>query len=120
MQDAYVSEAGVYAGGWTKIGYVMEQTNNFNYSDPSNVGAGTVDIGAENAAIGTGWKAANRANLNDCVKGASTGYWEVKLTSGGAGTTAPIKYAAEISSTGCYILAPSFDQLTKGKVTIKS
>lgn len=106
-----MSESGTFVGSWTKIGYIMDNTNNFTYSDPgTSYNDNTADIKDKTGL--KGWLATSKANLNDCQ---ANGTWEIDMDWGAI--TSPVKYKAVISSDKCYMLTPSFDQLTKGQVT---
>ena len=53
LQDAYVSETGVYYGDWKLIGYKMDPSSNFTYTGAISEGA-KVSITTATASV---WKA---------------------------------------------------------------
>jgi len=114
LQDAYVSESSIFVGNWAKIGYTMQQSNNFSYAEGGNSEITWVN---NTAAIPTsakdGWVATSRVTLNDCANG---GTWKIKMTKS-ENTNAPVAYSSVASSSACQMLAPVFDQLTKGAYT---
>lgn len=116
LQDAFVVESGLYVGNWAKIGYTMQASNNFTYDEsgaPTYDAKGTVAIPTEAKA---GWTATSKVKLNEC---AISGTWAITMIKSDDGNN-PVTYGAKISSSDCYLLTPSLDQLTRGNVTTGS
>lgn len=106
LQDAYVSEVGVYYGGWNIIGYKMNNTANFTYSSAVDDDA-TVSIGTTTAKA---WSAKNNAALNDCAKDSE---WNIQVAgnvANGGAITYTTSYTAQAN---CSPLTPSFDKIGK-------
>jgi len=69
LQDAYVSETGLYIGSWKAIGYTMDgATPSFYYSDVQSYTDESVAIPSQAAPV---WSAVSKVALNDCKAGAS-------------------------------------------------
>ncbi len=113
MQDAYVSETGVYYGGWKLIGYKMDPSSNFTY-DGSAIGESEkVSITTAKSAV---WKASAKATLNDC----KAGVWQlnIKANSSSGGS---VKYDAAITggdSGDCIPLTPNFAAFSSDRTTL--
>lgn len=106
LQDAYVSETGVYYGGWKKIGYTMSSNTVFEYSGAVGESA-TVSIGT---ATEKAWSAKAVAALNDCKAGSE---WKIKV-SGNVDNGGTVKYDATYSDeTNCDPLTASFKKLSR-------
>ena len=73
LQDAYLSEASTYVGNWVKIGYNMDASNNFTYTEPVASGWDNNTVALATFSGKVGWQASNNANLNDCSKGGTWG-----------------------------------------------
>jgi len=114
LQQAYFSESSM-AGGWQLIGYLAPnggETTNFKY-DVAEIAA---DASAElSTNAKTGWKAANKANLNECTGSGAIWNWTVALTKGGtANGQVDIVFAASAgTNAGCVALTPTFDKIGK-------
>ena len=101
MQQAYISEA-MAIGNWTIIGYKApgtgDQTTNFTYG-------GFKTGGTENTVALTkltvGWKAGNRAKLNECIIGDEN--WKVTVEGKEGDSEGTFK-----SETQCTDLTPTF------------
>ncbi len=114
LQDAYVSESGIYVGNWTKIGYTMANSVSFTYGE-GGLSAGTTTL----AGLGktSGWVATANAKLNDCAANAT---WTISVKENGAGAGAggPVLYKADYSDkTHCDPLTPNFERLTSSTWT---
>ena len=113
LQDAYISETGLYVGKWNAIGYTMStQTPAFEYTDKVNTGTGVSAKLAD--AQGAAWEAKARVGLNDCTQNSTWTLWIEPNTSGngitwGAGVK---KGAAGTAKTDmdpeCSVLTPQF------------
>jgi len=102
LQDAYVSETGVYYGDWKLIGYKMDPSSNFTYSGTISEGT-KVSITTATASV---WKAAAKATLNDC----KNGVWALNIAANSA-SGGSVKYTAAITGVGtgdCIPLTPNF------------
>ncbi len=109
LQDAYVSESGVYVGNWTKIGYTMANSTSFKYEE-GGLSAGTTALSG--LAATSGWVGTALAKLNDCAAGAT---WTINVKENAAGASAggPVLYQATYSdATNCDPLTPNFERLT--------
>ena len=114
LQDAYVSETGVYYGDWKLIGYKMDNSSNFKYSGAIDEGT-KVSITQETEGA---WKAEAQATLNDC----KSGVWQLNIeknsTSGGS-----VNYTAALTGgeTGdCMPLTPNFGAFSSTRGTVGS
>ena len=109
LQDAFIAENGDYMGDFTAIGYEMQNTTTFSYTNGVQVANGvhTAALAAQAAA----WKAKSLVALNDCTKGTE---WQLDLdkSSSGNGAKWEAKYSANESK--CSILTPRFKDLTRG------
>lgn len=118
LQDAYVSEVGVYVGNWKAIGYKMDNSSNFNYSEPAANTSWDKNTTTLNATQVQGWEATNIAALNDCGNGAK---WQIYVeqngTTGGAALyDAKIVAGAAGTASDCEVLNASFVKMdTKDK-----
>lgn len=87
LQNAYIAETGDQLGNWFLIGYKgpgdvttagskttaeVSASTNFVYTGEF---AGSVAL----STGGVGWKAANKAKLNDCAGNGSTYNWTIRL-----------------------------------------
>ena len=117
LQDAFVAENGIYVGDWTKIGYNMQSSNNFAYSEDELKG-GSADLGSLNS-FKIGWVAKNNAKLNDCAKDSE---WIIKLkaSASGASNGNPVEYKAgagirsgDTETADCAALTPNFNKIGK-------
>lgn len=115
LQDAYVSETGLYIGSWKAVGYTMNtSTPSFTYADAKT------DYVSESASIpaaGSGvkvWTATAKVGLNDCTADSQWALYVAKAgdktgLNWGAGVK---KGAATGASTDmdadCSILTPQF------------
>ena len=117
LQDAYVSEAGEYYGSWAMIGYTMNSTTNFMFSE-DGAADGAVAT-ASSTALGTAsvtWGAQNKAALNDCTANSN---WQLTIAKNSAAGGGAL-YGAKVTGgpTGkCVILTPSFGKLSPDPVT---
>ena len=114
LQDAYVSETGVYYGDWKLIGYKMDASSNFTYSGEIDEGT---KVSITEATEGV-WKATAKATLNDCV----SGVWQLDIaansSSGGS-----VEYTAGLTggeSGDCLPLTPNFAAFSSDKKTLNS
>lgn len=116
LQNAYIAETGDKLGNWFLIGYkgpgdvttagsktTAETSTSTNFVYTGEI-AGSVALSTTGV---TGWKAANKAKLNDCAGDGSTTYhWTIKVASGSAAGEAT--YTPNIDSPDCEVLTPSF------------
>ena len=113
LQDAFVVEANA-VGSWQKIGYTMQNSNNFNYAGAFT---GTVNGSTMLASISAateGWSAtATAAKMNDC----QNGVWKV-LFNKSSDDTNPVTYSATANSAACQMLSTSLEQLTRGNYSV--
>ncbi len=116
MQDAYVSEAGEFYGSWKMIGYTMNSTTNFMFSeDGENDGAVATATSAKLDAATATWNAQSKAALNDCE---AESVWQLtvaKNSSAGGGAV----YGANVTGgagADCALLTPSFAKLSASTV----
>ena len=110
LQDAFVAEDGVNVGDWTTIGYNMQSSNNFNYTE-SDLKGGSAALKGLSQKVG--WTATNKAKLNDC---AANSNWTIKLSeSTTASKGSPIVYdaAAPDAKGACNALTPNFANIGK-------
>jgi type IV pilus assembly protein PilA len=111
LQQAYFSESNM-AGGWQLIGYLAPnngETTNFIY-DKGDI--------AKDASDGVtdqkdGWKAANKANLNECQGAGATFNWTVKVQKKSGSSQDDITFTASAGPAGCVALTPTFDKIGK-------
>lgn len=100
MQQAYISEA-MEIGGWDLIGYKSpgtdKETTNFKYDSALLTGSAAISSSTE------GWRAANKANLNDCTGDGTKFNW--KVTVEGKEGDSDATFAA---TTDCTDLTPTF------------
>lgn len=105
LQDAYVSESNA-AGNWKVIGYVMNKTTNFTYTDPkTDYVANTVAI--DGLSDEQTWSAKNNVALNDC---AADSEWKLELSANSNGNS--IAYKGTVPSCGAP-LTPTFEKIGK-------
>ena len=115
LQNAYIAETGDQLGNWFYIGYKgpgdvttkgsktaaeVSASTNFVYTGDIT---GSVTLSSTGVV---GWKAANKAKLNDCNGDSSTWNWQIKVASGSAAGEAT--YTPVIGSADCEVLTPSF------------
>lgn len=105
LQDAYVSESNA-AGNWKVIGYVMNNTTNFTYSDPAT-GYADNTIAIASLSNTQTWSAKNNVALNDC---AAQSEWKLALSKNSNGNS--IAYAGTVPSCGA-ALTPTFEKIGK-------
>jgi len=120
LQDAYVSETGLYIGNWKAIGYTMNaQTAAFTYSDETGIAANALS-GAIPTAASKAWAATTKVGLNDCSTGSQWALYVTKGTNGnGLKWDAAIKGGAATSGVNdmdatCSVLTPQFINLRQG------
>ena len=115
LQNAYIAESGDMLGNWFLIGYKgpgdvttkgskttaeTSASTNFIYTGDF---AGSVAL----STGGVGWKAANKAKLNDCAAAtADKPNWTITVKAGTAAGEAT--YTPGIASADCEVLTPSF------------
>ena len=116
LQNAYIAETGNMLGNWFYIGYKgpgdvtsagskttaeTSASTNFVYTGAIT---GTVAL-SSNGAIG--WKAANKAKLNDCAGDGATYNWQISVAEGSAAGEAT--YTPSVpGGADCEVLTPSF------------
>lgn len=107
MQQAYISEA-MQIGGWNLIGYkapgdATNGTTNFKYDSALLTGSATITTST------VGWRAANKANLNDCAGNGTTYNWTVTVlgTAGDSDAT----FTAAVPGANCTELTPTFTSI---------
>ena len=113
LQDAYISETGVYIGNWKAIGYKMDPSSNFNYDEAAANKTWTSNSTTLSGGATDAWTATNYATLNDCGNGAK---WAIKVeqngsTGGAALYDASITAGSAGTKTDCEVLNPSFVKL---------
>lgn len=105
LQQAYVSESNAY-GSWKLIGYTApgnnKETNNFKFSATGLAD----DAGTSKLAETDVWEAENKAKLNDCTSGKN---WTISTNA--IGSAGQDSYIAEVASTECTALTPTFDKI---------
>lgn len=122
LQQAYISET-VHVGNWDIIGYkgpgnntkgsatggAVSENNNFNYAD----GGEYTDNSADLASSTIGFKAHNKANLNDCT-GATTmpddANWTITVSAATSGSEGDATFTA---NTACPELTSNFNMIGK-------
>lgn len=111
LQDAYVAEVGTHAGNWAQIGYVMNNSNNFNYCGTAascGTTAAVGQAGTDGAEVTSGyvanWTATNIATLNSCKGGSD---WKL-VTSANGSQGGLVLYTA---TNPCSDLTPNFSNL---------
>lgn len=116
LQDAYVAEVGTHVGNWAQIGYVMNNSNNFNYCGTDATCGTTANVGkagTDGTAVTSGyvayWTATNIATLNSCKGGSD---WKL-VTSQNGSQGGLVLYDA---TNPCADLTPNFSNL-KTKTT---
>jgi prepilin-type N-terminal cleavage/methylation domain-containing protein len=122
LQDAYVSETGLYVGNWKAIGYTMNQsTASFAYSDETGIAEATLS-GAIPTEAHKAWQAKTNVGLNDCTANSTWTLWLKKDgTKNGLVWGAGIKKSAVGSSpsdmdSDCSVLTPQFINLRQGTI----
>ena len=112
LQDAYVSETGVYYGDWKLIGYKMDPSSNFTYTGAIDEGT-KVSITTATASV---WKATAKATLNDC----KSGVWALNIAANSA-SGGSVTYTAALTggATGdCIPLTPNFAAFSSDRTTL--
>ena len=111
LQDAYVAEVGTHAGNWAQIGYVMNNSNNFNYCGTASSCGTTAAVGqagTDGSEVTSGyvayWTATNIATLNSCKGGSD---WKL-VTSANGSQGGLVLYTA---TNPCSDLTPNFSNL---------
>ena len=112
LQDAYVAEVGTHVGRWAQIGYVMNNSNNFNYcgtatcaSSGKTAGSAGTDANADiNSGYQAYWTATNVATLNECQSGS---LWKLESEQNGS-QGGLVVYTA---TNPCSMLTPNFSNL---------
>ena len=118
LQDAFAAEAGAI-GSWTKIGYILQNSSNFQFSDPSNFTAQeTTNLGTLTSEV-IHWQADNNAKLNDCAMHSK---WQIKLKAATQSNQGVVDYNTGVlneafgkgaaATTSCLLLTPSFLNLS--------
>ena len=115
LQNAYIAETGDQLGNWFYIGYKgpgdvktkgdktkaeVSESTNFVYTGEI---ASSVALSSSGVI---GWKAANKAKLNDCAGDGATYNWKVTVASGSAAGEAT--YTPDAGAADCEVLTPSF------------
>ena len=113
LQDAYVSETGDYVGSWGSIGYSMQNSASFAYSDAYK------DATNGSAAIPTtfdaAWTATSSVALNDCTTGSQWTLFGAKNSKGNgldwkAGIGLAAAATADNYANACILLTPQFSK----------
>ncbi|SHL56220.1 prepilin-type N-terminal cleavage/methylation domain-containing protein [Fibrobacter sp. UWT2] len=115
LQDAYVSETGLYVGTWSTIGYTMNgETPAFKYEDVLSVPQNKVSTDIPTTA-GKAWKATAKVGLNECDKGST---WVLYLSTGANGNGLTWGAGVKDATSGeaavldmddaCSVLTPQF------------
>ena len=117
LQNAYIAETGDQLGNWFLIGYKgpgdvtttgskttaeVSASTNFVYTGEFE---GSVAL----ATGGIGWKAANKAKLNDCAGDGTAYNWTITVGQGSAAGEAT--YTPSVASDVCETLTPSFKSI---------
>ena len=88
------------------IGYTApgnnKETNNFKFSATGLAD----DAGTSKLAETDVWEAENKAKLNDCTSGKN---WTISTNA--IGSAGQDSYIAEVASTECTALTPTFDKI---------
>ena len=118
LQDAYVSETGLYIGKWNAIGYTMSNsTASFDYSDKVS---GTSLSKSIPSSAEAAWEAKAKVGLNDCTANSTWTLWLAKDGSKnglvwGAGINKNAAGAGpKDASVECTVLTPQFGNLSTG------
>ncbi|WP_405338240.1 type IV pilin protein [Fibrobacter sp.] len=117
LQDAYISETGLYIGKWNAIGYTMQNGTSFTYTDKVTATNGSKAIPTSAEAA---WEAAAVVGLNDCTAGSTWTLWLKKNgDANGVQWGAGIKKGSAGSgpkdaSVECTVLTPQFGKLANG------
>lgn len=117
LQNAYIAETGDMLGNWFLIGYkgpgavttagtktTAETSTSTNFVYTGEI-AGSVAL----TTGGVGWKAANKAKLNDCTGNGATYNWTITVAAGSAAGEAT--YTPAVGSADCEVLTPSFTSI---------
>lgn len=112
LQDAYISETGIYIGNWKAIGYSMANSSNFAYDEVAAAKSWTSNsTNLSSTAVADLWTATSYAALNDCP---ASSKWAIAVVQNGS-TGGSALYDASITTTGtktdCEVLAPSYVKL---------
>lgn len=118
LQDAYISETGVYIGKWNVIGYSMTtQTPSFDYAEgnASYDDQGTVALDATEKTL---WTATARVALNDCTANSQWGLFGKRNAKGNGidwktGVKKGTAATAGANEADCSNLTPQFINLTR-------
>ena len=113
LQDAYVSETGLYIGTFAGIGYVMASKGPFDYTDKVTGTNGGVSAAIPQSAT-LAWNAKSKVGLNECPTGAE---WALTVAKGANANG--LTWGAVINKNGsaaagvqldaeCSVLTPSF------------
>lgn len=120
LQNAFVAEKGDTLGNWFLIGYSgpgttttsgtatkasVTASTNFVYT--GEITQATV---ASTTAL-VGWKAANKAKLNDCTGDGSTYNWSLTVAQNSSAAAGELVYASGTVPADCAVLTPSFAQI---------
>lgn len=121
LQDAFVAEKGIRVGNWKEIGYLMQNSSNFNYCDNAVGTACTKTNNSDGYAsqtsiaddnYNTTWQATSVATLNDCAAQKSWTLYTEQNGSAGGMVTYEAKIDGSTSATGdCAVLTPNFLKL---------
>ena len=122
LQDAYVSETGLYIGNWKAVGYTMNaSTAAFDYADKTGIADAdlSTDIPTDASAA---WEAKTKVGLNDCTTNSTWTLWLKKDgSSNGLVWGAGIKKGGDGNSPtdmdpDCSVLTPQFINLRQGTI----
>jgi len=120
LQEAFISETNTAIGSWKAIGYTAPGTTTasaitgggaantatFNYTEPAtgfSADRGSLEITSAEIV----WRAANKADLNDCTAAAN---WELSVMVGSAGGT----WTTKALTGQCVAVTPQFAALGTG------
>lgn len=117
LQNAYIAETGDQLGNWFLIGYKgLGDVTTAGSKTAAEVSASTnfVYTGEFNGSValstgGIGWKAANKAKLNDCAGNSNTWNWTITVAAGTAAGEAT--YTPSVPDAACEVLTPSFTSI---------
>ena len=113
LQDAYVSETGLYIGTFGGIGYVMSSNGPFTYADAVTGANGGVSANIPTSAA-IAWTATSKVGLNECPSGAQWALSVVKGPNGNGLTWGAVINKAGSAAAGvqldpeCSVLTPQF------------
>ena len=115
LQNAYIAETGDQLGNWFLIGYKGPgdvTTKGSKTTAETSESTNFIYTGAFEGSValktgGVGWKAANKAKLNDCdAATADEPNWSITVGEGSAAGEAT--YTPTVASADCEVLTPSF------------